>query len=324
MKVISEQTIRSLGVTPRECVEWIKESFSIKRYAQLPAKISVHPSEDDFFTSMPCLLPPATTEIDRWKPLHHYFGIKEVHRIKGAVPSLGSDMMLYDAHTGELLALMDSDWITTMRTGAVAAVAAKCLRKSDAKTYGFIGLGNTARASLLCMLEQEPETMFFVKLLRYKDQADLFIKRFEKYGNVRFDVVDNVHELVQTSDVLLSCVTSAEGLFVEDEKEFKAGITLIPVHTRGFQNCDTAFDRVFGDDTEHVKGFRYFKQFKDYNELGEVLAGNDIGRKSDSQRILSYNYGIALHDVVYAAKIFEMVKEEKEIELKKETGKFWV
>ena len=36
-----------------------------------------------------------------------YFGIKEVHRIEGAVPSLGSDMMLYNANTGELIALVD-------------------------------------------------------------------------------------------------------------------------------------------------------------------------------------------------------------------------
>lgn len=324
MRIISEQTIRSLGITPRQCVEWIKESFSIKGCAQLPAKISVHPSEDDFFTSMPCLLPPPITEFNSWE--RRYFGIKEVHRIKGAVPSLGSDMMLYDAETGELLALMDSDWITTMRTGAVAAVAAKYLRKSNAQTYGFIGLGNTARASLLCILEQEPKRKFHVKLLRYKDQAELFLERFAKYNNVEFEVVDDIHELVQTSDVLLSCVTSAEGLFVEDETEFKAGITVIPVHTRGFQNCDTTFDRVFGDDTEHVKGFRYFKQFNGYNELGEVLAGKDMGRQSDSQRILSYNYGIALHDVVYAAKIFEMVKIEdcKEVEIEKETAKYWV
>lgn len=69
------------------------------------------------------------------KSTKRYFGIKEVHRIEGAVPSLGSDMMLYNANDGELLALVDCDWITTMRTGAVAAVSAKALRKSNAYIY---------------------------------------------------------------------------------------------------------------------------------------------------------------------------------------------
>ena len=57
MKIISEQIIRSLGITPKECVAWIYKSFSMKQHAQLPAKISVHPADYDFFTSMPCLLP---------------------------------------------------------------------------------------------------------------------------------------------------------------------------------------------------------------------------------------------------------------------------
>ena len=57
MKIISEKLIRSLGITPKECVAWVYESFAMKQEAQLPAKISVHPTDTDFFTSMPCLLP---------------------------------------------------------------------------------------------------------------------------------------------------------------------------------------------------------------------------------------------------------------------------
>lgn len=192
MKIISEKLIRSLGITPAECVRWIYDSFAMKGEAQLPAKISVHPADTDFFTSMPCLLP-ATPGSDV-----RYFGVKEVHRIAGAVPSLGSDLLLYNANDGTLLALMDADWITTMRTGAVAAVSARALRKSDATTYGFVGLGNTARAALLCALEAEPERRFNVKVLRYKDQAERFVARFAQYGNASFEVVDDINALAAT------------------------------------------------------------------------------------------------------------------------------
>lgn len=323
MKIISEQLIRSLGITPKECVTWIYESFNMKKDAQLPAKISVHPADFDFFTSMPCLLP--ATSKSGWG-IEQYFGIKEVHRIEGAVPSLGSDMLLYNAKNGELLALVDCDWITTMRTGAVAAVSAKALRKDGANTYGIVGLGNTGRATLLCILEAEPEKHFKVKLLRYKDQAELFIERFKDYKNVVFEIVDDINEIARTADVFISCITSANGLLVEDEKTFQPGVTVIPVHMRGLQNCDTTFDRVFGDDTDHVKGFKYFPQYKDYNEIGEVLAGRDPGRKSQEQRIIDYNYGLALHDVVFASKIYELVadKDVPSIEIIKETEKFWV
>lgn len=57
MKIISDQLIRSLEISPNECVAWIYERFAMKQDAQLPAKISVHPADYDFFMSMPCLLP---------------------------------------------------------------------------------------------------------------------------------------------------------------------------------------------------------------------------------------------------------------------------
>lgn len=320
MKIISHQFIRSLNISHRECVDWIYESFSQKHEAQLPTKISVHPVDQDFFTSMPCLL--RSKEGSR----HRYFGVKEVHRIEGAIPSLGSDMMLYDANTGKLLALIDCDWITTMRTGAVAAVSAAALRKREGYKYGFIGLGNTARATLLCVLNSEPNVSFHVKLLRYKDQTDLFLDRFKDYHNVQFSVVNSMEELLNDVDVLISCITSACGLLVEDEKKFKPGITIIPVHMRGFQNCDTTFDRVFGDDVEHIKGFQYFSQFKDFNEIGEVLSGHDPGRITDEQRIIDYNYGLALHDVVFASKIYEkaMCCDVSDVDYQKVNTKFWI
>lgn len=321
MKIITEQAIRALKISPRQCVDWIHESFSLKADSQLPAKISVHPEDYDFFTSMPCLLPkPADANKG------YYFGIKEVHRIEGAVPSLGSDMMLYNARNGELLALVDCDWITTMRTGAVAAVSIKALRKTDTRVYGFVGLGNTARATMLCMLESEPEHFFNVKLLRYKNQAELFMERFKDYANVEFEIVDDINELAHTADVFVSCITSANGLLVPDVDCFRPGVTVIPVHMRGLQNCDTVFDRVFGDDTNHVKNFKYFSQYKDYNEIGEVLAGRDPGRKSQTQRIIDYNYGLGLHDVVFASKIYEMLKDAgiSDVAYQKETQKFWV
>ena len=278
-------------------------------------------------SSHPCLV--SCLPLAKWgggKNKIQYFGVKEVHRIEGAVPSLGSDMMLYNAKDGELLALVDCDWITTMRTGAVAAVSAKALRKDGAETYGMVGLGNTGRATMLCILEAEPEKHFKVKLLRYKNQAELFIERFKKYTNVEFEIVDDINEMARSVDVFISCITSANGLLVEDEKTFQPGVTVIPVHMRGLQNCDTTFDRVFGDDTDHVKGFKYFPQYKDYNEIGEVLAGRDPGRKSQEQRIIDYNYGLALHDVVYASKIYELVDDMDvpSIEIIKETDKFWV
>lgn len=315
MKIISQKQIRDLNISPAVCVEWVKESFALKEKSQLPAKISLHPQGNDFFNTMPCMLPVP----------NNYFGVKVVHRIKGATPALGSDLLLYNSETGELLAMLDADWITTMRTGAVAALAIQVFRSTSAKTYGFLGLGNTGRATMLCLLESEPDVMHHVVLLRYKDQAESFIERFKGYSNVSFTICDDSKELVAQSDVIISCITEAQGLLCDEDNLYKKGVLVVPVHTRGFQNCDLFFDKVYADDTAHVCGFKYFNQFKKFAEIQDVISGKAEGRMSDEERILSYNIGLGLHDVVYASKIYEILKDNSnEIELVRETEKFWI
>lgn len=315
MKIISQKQIKGLNISPATCVEWVKESFSLKETAQLPAKISLHPQGNDFFNTMPCLLPSP----------YNCYGVKVVHRIKGAVPALGSDLLLYNSQNGELLAMFDADWITTMRTGAVAILAIQTFRKSDATTYGLLGLGNTGRATLLCLLDSEPEVMHNVLLLRYKNQAELFMERFKDYRNVSFVVCDNAPDLVKQSDVIISCITEAQGLLCEDDSCFRKGCLVVPVHTRGFQNCDLFFDKVYADDTAHVCGFKYFSRFKQFGEIQDAISGKIKGRESGEERILSYNIGLGLHDVVYASKIYDMLKDcSSEVIIERETDKFWI
>lgn len=298
MTIITDTDIRDLLISPKECVEWVKNAFCIKDRCQLPAKIPVHPSGNDFFTTMPCLLP---EEYGR-------FGVKVVSRINGRMPALKSDLMLFDSHSGELLALVDCDWITAMRTGAVATLAIKTFRNSTANTYAFVGLGSTARATLTCLIESCADEKLNIRLFRYKNHAEMIIEEYSHYANVSFSIADTMEELVTDADVIISCITDAQGLLVEDASLFKAGVLVVPVHTRGFQNCDTVFDKVFADDTDHVKGFRYFSQFREYHQIEEVLKGETAGRTSDTERILSYNIGLGLHDVYYASKIYDMLK----------------
>ena len=298
MKSIKNSDIVSLNISATECVDWVREAFVMKSECQLPAKISVHPTGNDFFTTMPCLLP---KEYGR-------FGAKVVSRIVGRVPALKSDMMLFDSNNGELLALVDCDWITAMRTGAVATLAIKTFRNSTAKEYAFIGLGSTARATLTCLLESCSNEQLNIRLFKYKDQAEKIIEEYKHYPNATFTIVDNTSDLVRGADVVVSCITDASGLLVEDESLFKPGVLVVPVHTRGFQNCDTTFDKVYADDTDHVKGFKYFSEFKEFHQIEEVLKGEVKGRENNSERILSYNIGLGLHDVLYASRIYDMLK----------------
>ena len=294
MKIISDEQIASLGISPKECVDWVEMSFKSKPEADLPPKISVHPVDDSFFTAMPCYHP----RIGR-------VGVKVISRVPGSIPSLKSKMMLFDAYTGDMLSLMDTNWITAMRTGAVAALAAKTF-VNDFKTasFGFVGLGVIGRATLKCLLslcEEAPE----IWLMRYKDQAE---KVQAAYPDVKFRVADDRRELIDHTNLLFSCVTIMKDQFLP-ESAYPKGYTLVPVHVRGFQDCDLTFDKVFGDDAGHMSNWKNFGRYRQFAEFTDVLSGKREGRKNPEERIISYNYGLGLHDLWFASNVYNMIGE---------------
>ena len=169
-----------------------------------------------------------------------------------------------------------------------------------------------------------PDGKYEVSLLRYKDQAEQFIEHFKNLDNFHFTIANDTKELFENADVIISCITQANGLFIDDENVFKPGVLVVPVHTRGFQNCDTIFDKVVCDDIGHVKGFKYFNQFKNLTELGDILRGDKPGRQSEEERIIDYNIGLGLHDAYICSKVYDAVKAQphENIELVHSTQKY--
>lgn len=294
MTIITEEDVVALGISPAKCVEWAKSSFLSKPRADMPPKISVHPFQDSFYTAMPCYHP----DIVR-------VGVKMISRVVGGIPAVKSKLMLFDAPTGEMLALIDSNWITAMRTGGVAALAAKTFASDfDRAVFGFVGLGVIGKAVLRCLLALR-KTPCDIWLLKYKDQAERFSSEFGS-PNIRFHIADSREELVANTSVLFSCVTVMREQFLSADA-YPAGYLCVPVHTQGFQDCDLVFDRVFGDDTRQIQDWKNFSRFKEYAEFSDVLLGRAEGRRNPTERILSYNYGLGLHDLWFASKIYDLL-----------------
>lgn len=294
MKIITEDQVENLGITPRQCIEWVEHSFKSKPDADMPAKISVHPFEDSFYTAMPC-----------YHPAVGRVGVKVVSRVPGSEPSLKSKMMLFNARSAELLALIDTNWITAMRTGAVAALAAKTFASDfDNASIGVVGLGVIGKAVLHCLLSLDrPNQKFW--LLDYKDHTSRIMAEFP---DAKFRHTSDRRELVKQTNVLLSCVTVMHEQFLP-ESVYPNGYTLVPVHVRGFQDCDLTFDKVFGDDAGHMRNWKNFGLYRHFSEFSDVLLGNAEGRISPEERIISYNYGLGLHDLWFASRIYDLLAQ---------------
>lgn len=295
MKVLTDNDIEALGIAPRQCVEWAERSLLSKPNADLPPKTWQHFPNDVFVNTMPCYVP----EINR-------YGVKVVTRHPGLHPALKSKILLVDMANGDCLACMDGNWITAMRTGAVAALAGKTfVNNYESAAFGFVGLGNMAHSTMkcLCSLLDRPHDIW---LLRYKNQAEEFAAAFANEPNVKFHFTDSREELVSRTQALYSCVTVMNEQFLPTSA-YPQGYTLIPVHMRGFQDCDVVFDRIFGDDTGHLRCFQHFNEFKAFAEFTDVLLGKAVGRQSAEERIISYNIGMGLHDVWFASNIYDIM-----------------
>jgi ornithine cyclodeaminase/alanine dehydrogenase len=311
--ILSHGEVASLGITVKECVEAVEDV--LKEHARnnviLYPKSSIKPKEGVFFTSMPAYV----------KKLG-IVGIKWVNRFPGSTdrPRITASMFINDANNGRLLSVMDATWITMMRTGAVAAVTAKHLGKKGFDTVSFIGLGVTAVATLTCFLEMFPNIKN-IKLFKYKDQAERFVKRFS-HSRRNFIICDKMEDVFKNSDIIITAVTFAAKPFVKKEW-LSDGMLALPIHTRGWQDCDPLFDKVYADDHAHVKDFMP----EIFAEIGEVINGNKPGRENAKEKIIAYNIGIAIEDMALGKMVYDRALKKgvgQKIDLENFKDAFWL
>ena len=321
MKIINFEDIQSLGITPELCYNWAEYMIKNKNHALLPPKISIKPYDGVFCNVMPSMI----LGIGK----SNIGGVKVVTRYPNRIPSLESQILLMDADNGEFLALMDGTWITTMRTGAVAAHSILLFAKKDFSNIGMMGLGNVSRSTLLILLSMIKDRELNIKLLKYKGQEYDFAQRFALCNQCNFTYVDTPEEMVNGSDVVISGATYLPNDICSDE-HYDEGVLVVPIHTLGFTNCDLFFDKVYADDTGHVHHFKNYDKFRHFAEVSDVLNHSNPGRENDVERILVYNIGVSIHDIYYAYSIYRMMKENDslrqlpDVDMNDPTDKFWV
>jgi len=292
MVVVDHSAIESLNTD--SWYEWVDDVLRKKHLCMMPPKSAI-PFGKSYFNTMPCVI-----------PFLNVMGIKEIDRYLSRSPAVVSRLMLFDYNTGDMLALMDATKITAMRTAAAAVHAISMYANSSASVVGFMGFGNIGTAFLDLFVGHFKNRQFTIKFLEYKDHFEQASERYAAYKNIKLVPVTEVSDVVKDSDIIVSAIAFADQTLAVDSW-FKKGCLVIPIHLRGFENCDLFFEKVFGDDRGQVSDFRHFKEFKCFAENSEVLRGDRPGRECDDERIISYNVGMALHDVYAGAKILKML-----------------
>lgn len=297
------EAVRAIAAeTPdSELIRWVDEALREKSGYTLPPKIHIAQQDGDYYNVMPCIYERGNIAMVKM------IGRHSIKRGEDRSSMMG-DILLYESDTGILRALMDGEYITTLRTGISAARSARLFTRPDFETVGLIGLGNIMtvciRAFIASLRAEGDRRDVTLKLIRYHGHQQRIMDLFREDPNVHFVLCDTYEEVIGGSDLVISAITKVTENFVTDEY-FKEGCTVIPICTMGFQNCDLFFDRVFTDEIEQIRGFKYFDRFAPVTtNVTDVLNGAAPGRTDNVQRILVYNYGITIHDLVFAANIY--------------------
>tara|TARA_B110000008_G_scaffold26052_2_gene23452 strand:+ start:24533 stop:25864 length:1332 start_codon:yes stop_codon:yes gene_type:complete len=276
--IITHQNIKSLNIPTRQLVECVLKTYTDSSIYRMPKKVVIRGENKEFWTSMPI-----TSGSD--------FQVKMVWRNGISVPSIKASITLVE---NDNINVIDGTWITSWRTGILASLSAHMITNGAYNIVAIHGLGNCATAALLALAELTTKP-FCVRLVRYKDYAIRFAKRFSEYKNITFEEYDTPEECVNCSpcaDIFFSAVTLATTNILEN---IPKGIVLVPIHVRGFSKFDNLAQVVVTDSVEGISHFKHFDTFKhNIVSTSELLTEKRVKKESDT--VIIYQYGTALSD----------------------------
>lgn len=124
---------------------------------------------------------------------------------KSGLPAINGAIMVLDAETGLLRAVMGANWITAHRTAALSAVAARRLANPDAASIAFVGCGVQARSHLAAFSALFPLKQVWA-VGRSQKTIDAFL---DHAGALGFDAkqAETPEQALRASDIVVSSVT---------------------------------------------------------------------------------------------------------------------
>ncbi len=232
-------------------------------------------------------------------------------------------VFLHEIETGELLSIMDANYMGMIRTGAVSGVAAKYMSKKSSKTAAVFGTGFQAEGQLLAL--SKVRDLEKVKIYsRKKENRESFSESISAFVNAEIKSVNSTEEAIDNADIVITCTTSKEPVFDGENLEKGIHISAIGGNFLFKSEIDektiTKSSIIVVEDIEQSKleageflqlidrGRIYWDQFV---ELKDIVSQKVNARESEDDITLFKSIGIAIEDVAIASHIYKIAKENK-------------
>lgn len=247
-----------------------------------------------------------------------FMGIKTVNIAPGnsalGKPGLHSTYLLYDATTGEPLAMMDGDEITSRRTAAASALAASYLAREDASHLLIVGSGRVA--SLLTDAYAAIRPIRSVQVWNTRAaSAQRLVAQLQERG-IDATLASDLSEAARTADIVTCATLATEPLVRGEWLQPGSHLDLIGSFAPEMREAhDDAFvdARLYIDTDEALiksgellgpMSRDVFKPEDITGTLDALIEGKCHGRTSDTERTVFKSVGTALEDLAAATLIY--------------------
>jgi len=152
------------------------------------------------------------------------------------IPGHFAMIILLDGESGSPLAFMDGNLITTLRTGAAGAVAAKHLARPESNKVGLIGAGVQGRIQVWAVAER-----FELTEVRVWDQSREAVARYaDIMSGQAYEVwsASNPQEAVSEADIIITATLSMRLLVDADWVASGIHVNAIGADARGKHEVD--------------------------------------------------------------------------------------
>jgi ornithine cyclodeaminase/alanine dehydrogenase-like protein (mu-crystallin family) len=287
------------AVSPERAVEAVRSAFVAYAHGDwtMPPKVYVanYPAGD--FRAMPAL--GGGYALLKWITSFPGNPARGLRTVMGVV-------LVSDASTGELRAVLDAASVTALRTGAAAVLAAEALGRRDAVSAAVVGAGVNGRAAARTFLARGRSVML------WDVDGDRARGVAQELG---CDVAES-REVALAADLLVTVTPGHEVLLHEGSLRDGQHVSLMgadgpgkaeaagPELARAHLFCDDWEQASHGGELAHAVDEGIVAR-DDVTALGEVLAGGARGRANEQEITMFDSTGLAIQDLAIAIAALE-------------------
>lgn len=229
---------------------------------------------------------------------------------------------LFDADSGEPLAVLDGAGMNPFKTGAAGAVGVDALARDDATSLGIIGSGTQARGQLLAtaaVRDLESVTVYSPTAVH----REAFASEMDERLDASVDAVDSSIAAVSGSDIVITATNAAEPVFDGEHLDDGTHVTAMGQYhpkKREIDATTVARSKYVVDLTDRLEQdagaymlARDAGKIEDghaYGELGDILAGTKPGRESADEITVFDSGGTAIETVAAAKLLYDRASAE--------------